>query len=82
MKSIFLSILIFIGVFLFAKSDVLAVVSEKWFDYVSYGVLAVVILCGIFASFIYKPKHSTVSTDSENTGENVSEQQKEENDGD
>lgn len=81
MKSIFLSILIFIGVFLFAKSDVLAVVSEKWFDYVSYGVLAVVLLCGVYASVIYKPKHSLDKTSSEATGQDETKQQKEEDDG-
>lgn len=77
MKSIFLSILIFIGVFLFAKSDVLVVVSEKWFDYLSYSVLTVVVLCGIFASLIYKPKHQSVG---ENADKNTAERQKEKDD--
>lgn len=56
MKSIFLTILIFIGVFALAGSNVLSVISSDWFEYVSYIIFATVMICGIYVTMFRKPK--------------------------
>ena len=59
MKSIFLTILIFIGVFAFAGSDIFSVISYDWFHYLSYILFASVMLCGIYVTLIRKPNADT-----------------------
>lgn len=58
MKSVFLSILIFIAVALFAGSDVLAVIGNDWFHYFSYISFAVIMLCAVLITMFYTPKKS------------------------
>lgn len=50
MKSIFLTILIFAGVFAAADSGILSVISKDWFHYAAYSVLAVVVICGFLVT--------------------------------
>ncbi|MBR1601250.1 MAG: hypothetical protein IJ677_06695 [Alphaproteobacteria bacterium] len=61
MKSIFLTILIFIGVFTLAGSGILSVISSVWFHYLSYVLFFSVILCGIYVTLIRKP-HTNVES--------------------
>ena len=66
MKSIFLTILIFIGVFALAGSDVLSIISSDWFKYVSYILFVAVMLCGVYVTIFRKPKSAS---DNEATSE-------------
>lgn len=52
MKSVFLSILIFAAVFLFAGSGVLSVIGEDWFHYSTYFVFALVMICAVYVTLI------------------------------
>ena len=52
MKSVFLSILMFVVVFLFAGSNFLTVVGEDWFHYSAYFVFALVMLCAVYVTLI------------------------------
>ncbi|MBQ8481910.1 MAG: hypothetical protein IJ532_05200 [Alphaproteobacteria bacterium] len=65
MKSIFLTILIFIGVFALAGSDVLSVISSDWFHYMSYVLFATVMLCGVYVTMFRKQKKNEESSSAE-----------------
>lgn len=55
MKSIFLTFLIFAGVFMFAGSGVLSVIGENWFHYTSYVAFVVVMIAGIYITLLRNP---------------------------
>ena len=55
MKSIFLTFLIFAGVFLFAGSGILSVIGENWFRYTTYSAFVIVMLAGIYVTLLRKP---------------------------
>lgn len=65
MKSIFLTILIFIGVFVLAGSNVLSVISSEWFKYISYTLFAAVMLCGIYVTMFRKSETDDKATSNE-----------------
>ena len=52
MKSVFFSILIFAGVFLFAGSGFFEIIGENWFHYLAYFMFALVMLCAIYITLI------------------------------
>lgn len=56
MKSIFLTILIFIGVFFVAGSNVLSIISEAWFHYLSYTMFVCVMIAGVYVTVFRKNK--------------------------
>lgn len=58
MKSVFLTFLIFAGVFLLAGSGVLSVIGTDWFHYTSYAIFAVVMIVGVFITTLHKPAAS------------------------
>lgn len=54
MKSIFLTFLIFAGVFLVVKSGALFIISENWFHYLSFASFGIVMLSAVYFTIFYK----------------------------
>lgn len=71
MKSIFLTFLIFAGVFIFAGSGVLSVIGEDWFHYVSYIAFVAVMLIAVYVTLIKKTSEQTDNS-SENSENEIS----------
>ena len=67
MKSVFLSFLIFAGVFLLAGSGVLSVIGKDWFHYTSYVIFAVVMIAGVCITFMKKPATKAEDTNNKDT---------------
>lgn len=80
MKSVFLSILIFAGVFLLAGSGILSVIGEDWFHYSTYFIFALVMVCAVYIT-LFRP-HSVKNNVSETAEDNKpqTEQKEEEHD--
>lgn len=78
MKSVFLTILIFIGVFLFAGSDTLSVLGQNWFHYASYGIFIIVMLAGVFVTMRHKSSQANPLEVPKEKNENLRIKKKEE----
>lgn len=58
MKSVFLTILIFIGIFAIVKMNVLTIIDSSYFHYLAYISLAIVIICALIIVGIPKFSNS------------------------
>lgn len=79
MKSIFLSILIFIGVFLVAGSNILFIIGQDWFHYLSYAMFGCVMIGGIYVTLIRKSKALSSMEPEQEDFRNVELRQEEDN---
>ena len=79
MKSVFLSILMFVGVFFLAGTDFLSVIEEDWFHYSTYFVFTLVMLCALYVTLFKtrSAKNNNSSEDMQNNAPKI--EQKEEN---